>query len=128
MLVFDKHSLRCVVPPTEDCDIPTTPPPIDGEVDEDSINSGPVSPNANGNPNHQNVNYKKPIQIQRPAVQRTRERDNININNELRANNRADNEIRSNARGDTSDDVSITDVDFLSRIIRYNSILIASPE
>lgn len=25
MLVFDRRSLRCVVPPTEDCDIPTTP-------------------------------------------------------------------------------------------------------
>ncbi|KAG7303916.1 hypothetical protein JYU34_010828 [Plutella xylostella] len=29
MLVFDRRSLRCVVPPTEDCDVPTTtaPPP-----------------------------------------------------------------------------------------------------
>lgn len=25
MLVFDRRSLRCVVPPTEDCDVPTTP-------------------------------------------------------------------------------------------------------
>lgn len=31
MLVFDRHSLRCVVPPTEECDVPTTPAPIDGE-------------------------------------------------------------------------------------------------
>lgn len=31
MLVFDRRSLRCVVPPTEDCDIPTTQTPIDGE-------------------------------------------------------------------------------------------------
>lgn len=30
MLVFDRRSLRCVVPPTEDCDIPTTQAPIDG--------------------------------------------------------------------------------------------------
>lgn len=29
MLVFDKNSLRCVVPPTEDCDIPTTQIPLD---------------------------------------------------------------------------------------------------
>jgi len=29
MLVFDKHSLRCVVPPTDECDIPTTPTPIE---------------------------------------------------------------------------------------------------
>ncbi|KAI5699411.1 hypothetical protein M8J76_004815 [Diaphorina citri] len=27
MLVFDKRSLRCVVPPTEDCEVPTTPAP-----------------------------------------------------------------------------------------------------
>ncbi|CAH0722248.1 unnamed protein product, partial [Brenthis ino] len=32
MLVFDRRSLRCVVPPTEECDIPTTTPaPIDYE-------------------------------------------------------------------------------------------------
>lgn len=32
MLVFDKKSLRCVVPPTEDCDVPsTTPPPPEAE-------------------------------------------------------------------------------------------------
>ncbi len=31
MLVFDRRSLRCVVPPTEDCDIPTTQTPIDGD-------------------------------------------------------------------------------------------------
>lgn len=32
MLVFDKESLRCVVPPTADCDIPTTqiPPEMIG--------------------------------------------------------------------------------------------------
>lgn len=35
MLVFDKRSLRCVVPPTEDCDVPTTPPPTEGELSED---------------------------------------------------------------------------------------------
>jgi len=32
MLVFDRRSLRCVVPPTEDCDVPTTPPPTEGEL------------------------------------------------------------------------------------------------
>lgn len=26
-LVFDRHSSRCVVPPTEECDIPATPAP-----------------------------------------------------------------------------------------------------
>ncbi|CAL8113618.1 unnamed protein product [Orchesella dallaii] len=35
MLVFDKKSLRCVVPPTEDCDVPsTTPPPPEEEEDK----------------------------------------------------------------------------------------------
>lgn len=31
MLVFDKHSARCVVPPTEDCDIIATPAPIEDQ-------------------------------------------------------------------------------------------------
>lgn len=35
MLVFDKRSLRCVVPPTEDCEVPTTPPPPPGELEEE---------------------------------------------------------------------------------------------
>lgn len=30
MLVFDRRSLRCVVPPTEECDIPTTQTPMEG--------------------------------------------------------------------------------------------------
>lgn len=37
MLVFDRHSLRCVVPPTDDCDIPSTPPPPQPEEDEDNL-------------------------------------------------------------------------------------------
>ncbi|KAJ2946645.1 hypothetical protein O0L34_g12702 [Tuta absoluta] len=32
MLVFDRRSLRCVVPPTEDCEVPTTTaPPLEDE-------------------------------------------------------------------------------------------------
>ncbi|KAI8429522.1 hypothetical protein MSG28_000155 [Choristoneura fumiferana] len=36
MLVFDRRSLRCVVPPTEECDVPTTtaPPPEEEEPRE----------------------------------------------------------------------------------------------
>ncbi|XP_060812712.1 protein obstructor-E-like [Bombus pascuorum] len=34
MLVFDRRSLRCVVPPTEDCDVPTTPPNLEGDLPE----------------------------------------------------------------------------------------------
>ena len=29
MLVFDKQRKRCVAPPTDDCDVPTTPAPND---------------------------------------------------------------------------------------------------
>lgn len=31
MLVFDKHSARCVVPPTEDCEVPVTPAVIEDQ-------------------------------------------------------------------------------------------------
>lgn len=31
MLVFDKHSARCVVPPTEDCDVPVAPAAIEDQ-------------------------------------------------------------------------------------------------
>ncbi len=39
MLVFDKQSLRCVVPPTEDCAIPTTQAP---QLDEIPLDRGQV--------------------------------------------------------------------------------------
>lgn len=42
MLVFDRRSLRCVVPPTEDCEVPTTPATIEGELPQ----SGPDNDNA----------------------------------------------------------------------------------
>jgi hypothetical protein len=29
MLVFDRNSLRCVVPPTSECDVPPTPSPLE---------------------------------------------------------------------------------------------------
>lgn len=43
MLVFDRRSLRCVVPPTEDCDIPSTipPPPPEEEGDENIPQNNP---------------------------------------------------------------------------------------
>lgn len=40
MLVFDRRSLRCVVPPTEDCDIPTTPTPVEGDQGGNSGGGG----------------------------------------------------------------------------------------
>ena len=38
MLVFDRRSLRCVVPPTEDCDVPTTPAGLDGDLPDNNRN------------------------------------------------------------------------------------------
>lgn len=40
MLVFDRRALRCVVPPTEDCDIPTTPAPAEGDLPDGNANDG----------------------------------------------------------------------------------------
>lgn len=40
MLVFDKISLRCVVPPTEDCAVPTTERP---QEDDEPQQRGQVS-------------------------------------------------------------------------------------
>lgn len=37
MLVFDRRSLRCVVPPTEDCDVPTTPLPFEGDLEQGKV-------------------------------------------------------------------------------------------
>lgn len=36
MLVFDRRSLRCVVPPTEDCDVPTTQAPPEGNFQDNA--------------------------------------------------------------------------------------------
>lgn len=40
MLVFDRRSLRCVVPPTEDCDVPTTQLPPEGDLQENVPSRG----------------------------------------------------------------------------------------
>lgn len=40
MLVFDRRSLRCVVPPTEDCDVPTTQSPPEGDSQENAPQPG----------------------------------------------------------------------------------------
>merc|ERR1712066_344691 len=49
MLVFDKLRRRCVTPPTEDCEVPSTvaPPPEDDQFDNGS--SAPRSPNPRRN-------------------------------------------------------------------------------
>lgn len=60
MLVFDRRSLRCVVPPTEDCDIPTTQAPAEGDgqqqqqqgaLDDEHVPA--VQPKGTFNRNHQ---------------------------------------------------------------------------
>nr|AWK28288.1 cuticular protein [Nilaparvata lugens] len=58
MLVFDRRSLRCVVPPTEDCEVPTTPPPAPGE-EEDGEQNLPVQPPKPIN-GRQQQNYQQP--------------------------------------------------------------------
>jgi len=40
MLVFDKNRRRCVTPPTEDCEVPTTKAPPPGEENENNFQSG----------------------------------------------------------------------------------------
>merc|ERR1712001_646428 len=45
MLVFDKNRRRCVTPPTEDCDVPTTKAPPPGE---ENFNSGSGSRGSSG--------------------------------------------------------------------------------
>lgn len=45
MLVFDRKSLRCVVPPTEDCEVPTTQQPIEGDL-QDAPSPGRGNDNA----------------------------------------------------------------------------------
>lgn len=45
MLVFDRRSLRCVVPPTEDCDVPTTQTPPEADLQENEQFPGRVNNN-----------------------------------------------------------------------------------
>jgi len=78
MLVFDKIRKRCVTPPTEDCEVPTTnaPPPDEQQFDDGS--PAPKSPNprrgggssrrnSNGDGGRQNDNNQaQPISLGRP--------------------------------------------------------------
>ena len=41
MLVFDKLRKRCVAPPTVDCDVPPTPPPEEGDGQNNSVENRP---------------------------------------------------------------------------------------
>lgn len=46
-LVFDKHSLRCVVPPTEECEVPPIP------INNDEQQANGVNNNNNSNNNNE---------------------------------------------------------------------------
>lgn len=50
MLVFDRRSLRCVVPPTEDCDVPTTQLP---DLQENEPLAGRGNDNGGSHDHHQ---------------------------------------------------------------------------
>ncbi|XP_065169836.1 protein obstructor-E-like [Atheta coriaria] len=54
MLVFDRRSLRCVVPPTEDCDVPSTiAPQLALDDEEENVPNLPQRPkNGGGNNNN----------------------------------------------------------------------------
>lgn len=66
MLVFDRRSLRCVVPPTEDCDVPTTPPPPPEELEEEEN----LPQDIRGRPQNHAQNHRN-----------QKDRDDINIPN-----------------------------------------------
>merc|ERR1712088_1033369 len=58
MLVFDKQRKRCVTPPTEDCEVPTTKAPPPGE-DGDNF-SGPGSDQPQQSPNPRRGGGRRP--------------------------------------------------------------------
>ena len=59
MLVFDKNRRRCVTPPTEDCEVPTTKAPPPGE-DGDNNFSGPGSDQPQQSPNPRRGGGRRP--------------------------------------------------------------------
>merc|ERR1712156_484654 len=50
MLVFDKNRRRCVTPPTEDCDVPTTKAPPPGEENDNNFSGPGDQPQQSPNP------------------------------------------------------------------------------
>jgi len=50
MLVFDKNRRRCVTPPTEDCEVPTTKAPPPGEESDNFSGPGGEQPQQSPNP------------------------------------------------------------------------------
>lgn len=52
MLVFDRKSLRCVIPPTEDCDIPTTQVPLEENYNKEEGEANVPQQRTNNNANN----------------------------------------------------------------------------
>ncbi|XP_069696436.1 protein obstructor-E-like isoform X1 [Periplaneta americana] len=67
MLVFDRRSLRCVVPPTEDCEVPTTQAPLPDELEQDGEQNIPNPPPRSNRP-QQRANGDEPINLPPGAV------------------------------------------------------------
>jgi len=59
MLVFDKNRRRCVTPPTEDCDVPTTKAPPPGEENNFSSGSGSRGTSGSGSRAQQSPNPRR---------------------------------------------------------------------
>ena len=56
MLVFDKDRRRCVTPPTEDCEVPTTSAPLPGE---ENFNDGSFNGNTGSGGRGQSPNPRR---------------------------------------------------------------------
>jgi hypothetical protein len=56
MLVFDKSRKRCVTPPTEDCEVPTTSAPLPGE---ENFNDGSFNGNTGSGSRGQSPNPRR---------------------------------------------------------------------
>merc|ERR1712106_266860 len=63
MLVFDKNRKRCMTPPTEDCDVPTTNAPPPGE--NNSGDNSKSRKKQQSNPRRQNSGQRRNQQAQR---------------------------------------------------------------
>lgn len=63
MLVFDRKSLRCVVPPTDDCDAPTTQLPPESDLPENvpqqHHNQNQQQPGRGNGPNDRRQQYEQ---------------------------------------------------------------------
>ncbi|XP_021929040.1 protein obstructor-E-like [Zootermopsis nevadensis] len=72
MLVFDRRSLRCVVPPTEDCEVPTTQPPLLDELEQEGEQNIPNPPHRSNRPQQQDPVNLPPGAVPLPLRNRPR--------------------------------------------------------